>query len=83
MVGAEAEHSGIIRAGARFVEAMATAKVPKIVLTVNHASRRGLLRDGGAGLRSGLYFLAPDRPDGRDGRRLAPSRRSSARSSKS
>lgn len=30
MVGAEAEHSGIIRAGARFVEAMATAKVPKI-----------------------------------------------------
>src|SRR6185369_12779898 len=38
MVGAEAEHSGIIRAGARFVEAMATAAVPKIVLTINHAS---------------------------------------------
>src|SRR6266852_4711501 len=37
MVGSEAEHSGIIRAGARFVEAMATALVPKIVLTVNHA----------------------------------------------
>src|SRR5205814_9797283 len=33
MVGSEAEHSGIIRAGARFVEAMATATVPKIVLT--------------------------------------------------
>jgi 3-methylcrotonyl-CoA carboxylase beta subunit len=33
MVGAEAEHSGIIRAGARFVEAMATATVPKLVLT--------------------------------------------------
>src|SRR5205807_5542339 len=33
MVGAEAEHSGIIRAGARFVEAMATATVPKVVLT--------------------------------------------------
>jgi acetyl-CoA carboxylase carboxyltransferase component len=41
MVGAEAEHSGIIRAGARFVEAMATATVPKIVLTVNHASGAG------------------------------------------
>src|SRR5205807_288843 len=38
MVGSEAEHSGIIRAGARFVEAMATATVPKIVLTLNHAS---------------------------------------------
>ena len=41
MVGAEAEHSGIIRAGARFVEAMATATVPKIDLTVNHASGAG------------------------------------------
>ena len=38
MVGTDAEHSGIIRAGARFVEAMATAPVPKLVLTVNHAS---------------------------------------------
>ena len=35
MVGPEAEHSGIIRSGARFVEAMATAVVPKIVLTVS------------------------------------------------
>src|SRR5207244_3156435 len=43
MVGAEAEHSGIIRAGARFVEAMACAKVPKIVLTVQHAAARGLV----------------------------------------
>ncbi|HEU4835072.1 MAG TPA: carboxyl transferase domain-containing protein, partial [Pyrinomonadaceae bacterium] len=37
MIGSDAEHSGIIRAGAQFVEAMATATVPKIVLTVNHA----------------------------------------------
>src|SRR6185369_3743673 len=28
MVGSDAEHEGIIRAGARFVEAMATAHVP-------------------------------------------------------
>ena len=41
MVGPEAEHSGIIRAGAKFVEAMSTAVVPKIVLTVNHASGAG------------------------------------------
>src|SRR4030095_16517075 len=36
MLGPEAEHSGIIRSGARFVEAMATAQVPRLVLTVNH-----------------------------------------------
>ena len=41
MVGPEAESSGIIRAGAAFVEAMATASVPKLVLTVNHASGAG------------------------------------------
>jgi acetyl-CoA carboxylase carboxyltransferase component len=49
MVGAEAEQEGIIRAGARFVEAMATAKVPKIVLTVNHASGAGYYAMAGQG----------------------------------
>src|SRR5438105_12309024 len=41
MVGTEAEQEGIIRAGARFVEAMATARVLKIVLTISHASGAG------------------------------------------
>ncbi len=49
MVGPEAEQSGIIRAGAHFVEAMATAVVPKIVLTVNHASGRGYYAMAGQG----------------------------------
>ena len=49
MVGAEAEHSGIIRAGAQFVEAMATATVPKLVLTVNHASGAGYYAMAGQG----------------------------------
>jgi acetyl-CoA carboxylase carboxyltransferase component len=49
MVGAEAEHSGIIRAGAHFVEAMATASVPKLVLTVNHASGAGYYAMAGQG----------------------------------
>lgn len=49
MVGAEAEHAGIIRAGAHFVEAMATASVPKIVLTVNHASGAGYYAMAGQG----------------------------------
>lgn len=49
MIGTEAEHSGIIRAGARFVEAMATATVPKIVLTLNHASGAGYYAMAGQG----------------------------------
>jgi 3-methylcrotonyl-CoA carboxylase beta subunit len=49
MVGPEAEHSGIIRAGARWVEAMATATVPKLVLTVNHASGAGYYAMAGQG----------------------------------
>jgi len=49
MVGPEAEHAGIIRAGARFVEAMATAVVPKLVLTVNHASGAGYYAMAGQG----------------------------------
>ncbi len=49
MVGPEAEHAGIIRAGAHWVEAMATAVVPKIVLTVNHASGAGYYAMAGQG----------------------------------
>ena len=49
MVGPEAEHEGIIRAGARFVEAMACARVPKLVLTVNHASGAGYYAMAGQG----------------------------------
>jgi acetyl-CoA carboxylase carboxyltransferase component len=49
MVGTEAEHSGIIRAGARLVEAMATATVPKLVLTMNHASGAGYYAMAGQG----------------------------------
>ncbi|HVH68947.1 MAG TPA: carboxyl transferase domain-containing protein [Gemmatimonadales bacterium] len=49
MVGTAAEHSGIIRAGARFVEAMATATVPKLVLTMNHASGAGYYAMAGQG----------------------------------
>jgi 3-methylcrotonyl-CoA carboxylase beta subunit len=49
MVGPEAEQGGIIRAGAHFVEAMATAVVPKLVLTVNHASGAGYYAMAGQG----------------------------------
>ena len=59
MVGTEAEHSGIIRAGARFVEAMATAPVPKIVLTVNHASGAGYYAMAGQGFDPDFIFTWP------------------------
>ena len=59
MVGSEAEHSGIIRAGARFVEAMATATVPKLVLTVNHASGAGYYAMAGQGFDPDFIFSLP------------------------
>ena len=59
MVGPDAEHSGIIRAGAQFVEAMATATVPKIVVTVNHASGAGYYAMAGQGFDPDFIFSWP------------------------
>ena len=59
MVGPEAEHSGIVRAGAMFVEAMAAASVPKIVLTVNHASGAGYYAMAGQGFDPDFIFSWP------------------------
>ncbi|HEU5208730.1 MAG TPA: carboxyl transferase domain-containing protein [Longimicrobiales bacterium] len=59
MVGPDAEHSGIIRAGARFVEAMATAVVPKVVLTINHASGAGYYAMAGQGFDPDFIFTWP------------------------
>jgi acetyl-CoA carboxylase carboxyltransferase component len=59
MVGTEAEHSGIIRAGAEFVEAMATATVPKLVLTINHASGAGYYAMAGQGFDPDFIFTLP------------------------
>jgi acetyl-CoA carboxylase carboxyltransferase component len=59
MVGPEAEHSAIIRAGAEFVEAMATATVPKIVLTLNHASGAGYYAMAGQGFDPDFILSLP------------------------
>jgi len=59
MVGPEAEHSGIIRAGAMFVEAMAGAVVPKLVLTVNHASGAGYYAMAGQGFDPDFILSLP------------------------
>jgi 3-methylcrotonyl-CoA carboxylase beta subunit len=49
MVGPEAEREGIIRAGAEMVETMSCATVPKIVVTLNHASGAGYYAMAGQG----------------------------------
>ena len=59
MVGVEAEHSGIIRAGARMVESMATARVPKLVLTTNHASGAGYYAMAAQGFDPDFIFSWP------------------------
>jgi acetyl-CoA carboxylase carboxyltransferase component len=59
MVGPEAEHSGIIRAGAEFVEAMATATVPKLVVTLNHASGAGYYAMAGQGFDPDFIVSLP------------------------
>ena len=59
MVGPEAEQSGIIRAGAEMVESMACASVPKIVVTLNHASGAGYYAMAGQGFDPDFIFSWP------------------------
>ena len=59
MVGTEAESEGIIRAGAEMVEAMACATVPKIILTMNHASGAGYYAMAGQGFDPHFSFAWP------------------------
>jgi acetyl-CoA carboxylase carboxyltransferase component len=59
MVGADSEAEGIIRAGAEMVETMACATVPKIVLTVNHASGAGYYAMAGQGFDPNFTFSWP------------------------
>jgi 3-methylcrotonyl-CoA carboxylase beta subunit len=59
MVGPDAETSGIIRAGAEMVESMSCAGVPKIVLTLNHASGAGYYAMAGQGFDPNFTFSWP------------------------
>ncbi len=59
MVGKEAEEAGIIRAGAEMVEAMACARVPKIIVTLNHASGAGYYAMAGQGFDPNFTFSWP------------------------
>jgi 3-methylcrotonyl-CoA carboxylase beta subunit len=59
MVGVDAESEGIIRAGAAMVESMACATVPKLVLTVNHASGAGYYAMAAQGFDPHFTFAWP------------------------
>ena len=59
MVGTEAESEGIIRAGAEMVESMACATVPKIILTLNHASGAGYYAMASQGFDPHFAFAWP------------------------
>jgi 3-methylcrotonyl-CoA carboxylase beta subunit len=59
MVGPEAEREGIIRAGAEMVETMSCATVPKIVVTLNHASGAGYYAMAGQGFDPTFTFSWP------------------------
>ena len=59
MVGPDAEREGIIRAGAEMVETMCCATVPKIVVTLNHASGAGYYAMAGQGFDPNFTFSWP------------------------
>ncbi len=59
MVGLESEAAGIIRAGAEMVESMACATVPKIIVTINHASGAGYYAMAGQGFDPNFAFSWP------------------------
>jgi 3-methylcrotonyl-CoA carboxylase beta subunit len=59
MVGPDAERAGIIRAGAEMVETMSCATVPKLVLTLNHASGAGYYAMAGQGFDPNFTFSWP------------------------
>ncbi len=59
MVGLDAETDGIIRAGAEMVESMSCATVPRITLTINHASGAGYYAMAGQGFDPNFTFSWP------------------------
>jgi len=62
MVGKEAEWSGIIRAGAKMVNAVANSVVPKIAVICGGSFWSRALRDVRKGVRSSVYFCVAPRP---------------------
>ena len=68
-VGRDAERSGIIRRGAKLVNAVSNSVVPKITLARRPLLRRGPLRPLRQGVRPAVPLRLAGRPLRRDGRR--------------
>lgn len=58
-VGPDAEHGGLLRAGAELVEAMATVRVPRITVTLNHAVGAGYHALAGQGFDPDFTICLP------------------------
>ena len=69
MVGRDSERAGIIKAGAKLVNAVSNSRVPKITRDHRRLVRRGQLRPVRQGVRSAVHLRLADRPLRRDGRR--------------
>ncbi|MGC3966092.1 MAG: carboxyl transferase domain-containing protein [Pirellulales bacterium] len=73
MVGRDSEHAGIIKAGAKLVNAISNSRVPKLTVLIGGSLRRRQLRDLRQGVRPAVDLRLADRHVRRDGWR--PSRR--------
>ena len=69
MVGRDSERDGIIKAGAKLVNAISNSRVPKLTVIRRRLVRRGQLRDVRQGLRSAVDLRLAHRPLRRDGGR--------------
>ncbi len=70
MVGRDAEWSGIIRAGAKMVNAVSNSVVPKITVIIGGSLRRRALRDVRQSVRSALRLCLAERALRGDERRV-------------
>ena len=68
IVGVDAEERGIVKHGAKMIQAVANATVPQITIVVGACVRRGQLRDVRALVRPAVHLLLAQREDRGDGR---------------
>ena len=71
MVGTAAERGGIIKDGAKLINAVSNSAVPHLTLMVGRVLRRGELRDVRAGLRPTVRLHLAQSPDRGHGRHPA------------
>lgn len=60
MVGKEYEHKGIAKDGAKMIQAVATANVPKFTIIIGSSSGAGNYAMAGRAYQSNLLFIWPN-----------------------